>query len=156
MNLRNSFDNSPSKKDLYTDPKELLNPKSRHYDRTQQHMAESCNINNILKKVQPGQEFEPDPNIVFADVSNIPDLMNMQNQVIKAMDGFATLPIQVRKKYNHNPSEFLQALQDPEEKEFLTKYGVFQKPAEEKPDYLKQIAENTAKSDNSVGAQLLS
>lgn len=154
MKLRNSFDNTSSIKDVYTDPKKAEDINSPDHDPTQQQFKDSCDINIIMSKVQAGQELpEPSAFMSYEDVSNVPDLMTSKNLIIKAMNNFLTMPIEVRKRYEHNPELFINALVDPEEKEFLTKHGIFEAPKEVPVDYQKQMAENIEKMANKA-AQL--
>lgn len=137
MELRNSFDNTVSKKDVvFTD---------KSQSKTQQQFKKQCDINVIMKRHLVGGESPEINPQVFADVSDIPDLQTMKNKIIDVMDQFVVLPVDVRKRYNHSPEEFLMALQNPKEKEFLTEHGIFVKPQPAERNFLEEIANNTKK-----------
>lgn len=93
----------------------------------QQHLSKMCDINNMIARVVAG-----DTSVLrhgnYADVSQMPDdVQSMLNLANRAREAYEALPADVRAVY---PSSevFLAALVNPDEKERLTRLGVFDAP----------------------------
>jgi phage internal scaffolding protein len=94
----------------------LRDEEGKPLSETQQQFKDSCDINKVMKQWRAtGQN--PHPNLrrgVFADLTEIPnDFQSMLNVVEDSKEAFASLPSQVRLRFNNNPQELLQFLQDP-------------------------------------------
>lgn len=104
---------------------------------TKQSHKDECDIHNILKqyqrtgivrhiaKHQARYEDLPDP-IEFQEAMNIK---------IAAEEAFSSLPAKLRARYQNDAGQFLAALNDPEEADFLRDMGVLApKKAAEAPE----------------------
>lgn len=101
---------------------------------TQQHFAEESDINNIMFKYnQTGYLVDPlNPGTVrpfFDDFSNDFDYQSAQNMLIDAQQRFMGLPAYLRKRFNNNPSELLEFLADPKNKDEAVRLGLVDAPA---------------------------
>jgi phage internal scaffolding protein len=81
---------------------------------TLQSEADSANITLIMEKYSktgvmnvPVRE-----NLQYADLSNLPDLHQAQNEIAKARELFETLPAKQRLRFQNNPAEMLNFLGD--------------------------------------------
>ncbi len=87
---------------------------------TQQHPKDETDINKIMARyIKTGvidhvQKYQPQ----YMDNTDV-DYHSSQNIIIKADEMFAELPSPVRKRFNNNPAEFLQFVNDPENHEKL-------------------------------------
>lgn len=77
-----------------------------------QAAKESCEIYNILKQYQEGNiEVLDKVHGVYGDFTNMPKtLAESQQALIDAEKTFMSLPLDVRKEFNHSTSEFLAAI----------------------------------------------
>ena len=94
---------------------------------TQQHFKDETMIDNILQKyAETGfltDPFSPKRPIQFGDFSDVTDFQTAQNAVARATEYFESLPSRVRLSFNNSPSEFLNALNDPEQRSKLEELG---------------------------------
>ena len=75
--------------------------------------------------------FSPKRPIQFGDFSDVTDFQTAQNSVARATEYFESLPSHIRASFNNSPAEFLQALNDPEQRSKLEDLG-FVAPEETK------------------------
>lgn len=64
----------------------------------------------------------------YADLTQIKDYQSSLQTVIDANASFMTLPSAVRKKFQNNPQELLQFLEDPNNKQEAIQLGLIQAP----------------------------
>ena len=102
---------------------------------TQQHFKDETMIDNILQKyAETGfltDPFTPKRPIQFGDFSDVKDFQTAQNAIALATEYFESLPANVRASFNNSPQEFLNALNDPEQRSKLEELG-FVAPEEAK------------------------
>lgn len=94
--------------------------------KTQQQFAEQCDINNIMKKYkQTGEITHLNKKTgIYGDFSNMPSYQEALHTVIKAEQEFMTLPADVRKKFDNNPQQFVDFINDPKNDEEAIKLGL--------------------------------
>lgn len=94
---------------------------------TQQHFKDETMIDNILQKyAETGfltDPFSPKRPIQFGDFSGVTDFQTAQNAVARATEYFESLPSHIRASFSNSPSEFLHALNDPEQRSKLEDLG---------------------------------
>jgi len=92
---------------------------------TQQHFQEECDIHNIIKRhdrngiiehVQRGQAR-------YGDFSEVTDYREALDLVQDANNEFMKIPSDIRKKFNNNPGEFLNFVNNPENEEEMIEMG---------------------------------
>lgn len=95
---------------------------------TEQSHAESCDINHIMASYIKSGQVPVMANQVprYDDFSSVKDFHSALNLVIQGEEAFAQLPANVRKEYDHDPANFLIALEDPTQRAKLIELGVFQ------------------------------
>lgn len=102
---------------------------------TQQHFKDETMIDNILQKyAETGfltDPFSPKRPIQFGDFSDVTDFQTAQNSVARATEYFESLPSRIRASFSNSPAEFLQALNDPDQRSKLEELG-FVAPEEPK------------------------
>lgn len=93
---------------------------------TQQQFKNECDVNHIMKKYeQTGQLFHLNRKAgVYADLSNITDYQSMLHTVMDAQEKFSSLPAEVRKKFDNDPSKLIQFLSDPKNTEQAVELGL--------------------------------
>lgn len=96
--------------------------------RTKQSDEAEHNIQNIFAQYRKGRgelAHIREGLEEFRDVSNIPDFQTMLNMHAEARSLFEALPSEVRAACDHNPGNFIDFIDDPDNKEFAQKMGLF-------------------------------
>lgn len=93
--------------------------------RTKQAFKEECDINNIMKKFQKTGvlDFVEKRSPQYGDVTGM-DFQGAMDTVIKANQMFEDLPSSVRKRFNNDPAEMVDAFQDPSRRSELVELGL--------------------------------
>lgn len=104
-----------------------------------QDKRDSCDINRIVKKaIRPDGQIDASliaslakkPGL-YGDFTNAVDFQTLQNRVIRVRDAFATLAPEVRAKFNNNPAEMIDFVNDPKNKAEAIKMGILPPPKRE-------------------------
>lgn len=93
---------------------------------TDQSQAKECDVNNIMKKyLKTGQITHlSSKQAIYADISQIPDLLEATIKVKEASEAFRALPASLREKLNNDPSQLPSYLSDPKNDEEAISYGL--------------------------------
>lgn len=93
---------------------------------TEQHHKDSCDINVIMAGYEKTGQVPVYTDMVpsYGDFSEVTDYHGALNLVIAAQDAFDSLSASVRKEFDYDPQKFLQAVDDPAQRERLVKLGV--------------------------------
>lgn len=124
---------------------ERVKPKlmcTKEENRTKQSFKNMCNINEIMKKYKKNGEL---PGIIkenpkYGDFTNVPTYQEGLNTIIKAQAQFDALPSNVRKRFHNEPAEFLEFVNNEENKDEMIKMGLavkkeeIKEPAQKKPE----------------------
>lgn len=101
---------------------------------TVQSEKNACDINVIVDRylnheipmVDPMKVRSGEPQ--FGDFSDIPDLQTAQNKLIEANEMFMELPAKVRKRFDNDPTLFVEFVQDYENnKDEMVELGILPK-----------------------------
>lgn len=81
---------------------------------TQQQFKEECDINNIMKKYQQTGQFLhlTGKQGVYSDFSELTDYQSMLHKVFNAQEAFQSLPAQVRARFQNDPGQLINFIQD--------------------------------------------
>lgn len=96
---------------------------------TKQSFKDECDIHKILdqyKKTGIINHITPNQPM-YLDLPDNLDYQASLNLIMEAQEAFQTLPSAVRDRYGNNPENFLEALNDPKQRDFLEEIGVFQR-----------------------------
>lgn len=106
--------------------------KTNIYDKIQA-AKEGTLIYNILDRYQKGEtDVLKKLNGQYGDFTQMPKtLAEMQQKLIDSEKMFNELPLELRKEFNHSPSEFLVAAQNGNLKKALNKFLKIEEPEEE-------------------------
>jgi len=98
--------------------------------RTQQHFKDETDINNILRMFNiTGQLPKKAVTPQYGDFTGIYDYHGALNAVIAAEDEFMTLPATLRARFDNDPQELIEFLNNEENKDEAIKLGLV-KPIE--------------------------
>lgn len=91
----------------------------------QQHFKDECDINNILRQFNiTGLLPEAPLSPRYGDFTGIVDYHTALNAVIAAEDGFMTLPAELRAKFDNDPENLINFLNDESNKDEAVKLGL--------------------------------
>lgn len=102
--------------------------------RTEQALASETDINTIMAKAMRGdhidfaQKHEPR----YGDATG-PDFVQAQLIVANANTMFEELPSKIRSKFDHNPAQFLEFVQNPENEDELIKLKLIKDKRQSSP-----------------------
>lgn len=104
---------------------------------TQQHFKDETDINNILRQFNitgllPESTLSPR----YGDFTGIGDYHSALNSVIAAEDGFMSLPAELRARFENDPAQLIDFLENPENKNEAIKLGIVN-PSEELPQVVE-------------------
>ena len=98
----------------------------------QQHFKEECDINTILQKfnitgILPEAPLSPR----YGDFSGIGDYHSAMNRVLAAKKEFEALPAQIRARFQNDPAQLIEFLQDENNRPEAEELGLVEKAAAE-------------------------
>lgn len=117
--------------------------------RTKQADKNKCDINLIMKKAYAGHQIQHVNKIQgqYGDFSEVNDYSSALNAIILANDAFAGLSSQVRKKFNNDPSQLLNFVENSKNMAEAIKLGLINE--DKSKQYLKaQAIKNAPKNDD--------
>lgn len=111
----------------------------------QQHYKDECDINNILRQFNitgllPESPLSPR----YGDFTGIGDYHTALNRVIAAQDEFEALPAQIRARFNNDPAELIEFLEDDNNRPEAESLGLVEKGAAEAVEAPKTTPEKVA------------
>ena len=111
----------------------------------QQHYKEECDINTILEKFNiTGMLPENTLSPRYGDFTGIGDYHTALNRVIAAQDEFEALPAQIRAKFNNDPAQLIEFLENSENRPEAEELGLVEKAAAEAVEAAKTTPEKAA------------
>ena len=99
---------------------------------TQQHFKDETDINNILRQFNvTGMLPEAPLSPRYGDFTGIVDYHSALNAVIAAEDDFMTLPAQLRARFENDPAQLIDFLDDENNRSEAVKLGLLELPKAE-------------------------
>lgn len=81
--------------------------------KTQQHFAEECDINTIVKRFNlTGQLPENIRTPTYGDFDGVFDFQTAMNAIRAAEEAFAAMPAEIRTRFNNDPGRFVDFCSD--------------------------------------------
>jgi phage internal scaffolding protein len=98
----------------------------------QQHFKDECDINTILEKFNitgllPESPLSPR----YGDFTAIGDYHTAMNRVMAAKDEFMTLPAQIRARFNNDPAQLIEFLENSDNRKEAEQLGLVESAAAE-------------------------
>jgi phage internal scaffolding protein len=111
----------------------------------QQHFKDECDINNILRQFNitgllPEQPLSPR----YGDFTGIGDYHTALNRVIAAQDEFEALPAQIRARFDNDPANLIEFLDNEKNRPEAEELGLVEKGAAEVVEAPKNTPEKVA------------
>lgn len=98
---------------------------------TRQEFKDDCDLAKIVKRFAATPEgrdalarAQGFVDSRFEDVSNVPDYQTSLEYIKRADEAFMQLPGEVRRRFNHNPAEFLNFVDNPKNLDELRSMGL--------------------------------
>lgn len=106
------------------------------HSKTDQQFAKDCDINEIVRKFKKTGQLThlSKKQGVYADVSQVPDLLTAYEQITIAENAFADLPSDVRLKFSNNPQEMINFLTNPQNHDEAVQLGLLVPPKQKNDD----------------------
>jgi phage internal scaffolding protein len=106
----------------------------------QQHHKDECDINNILRQFNitgllPESPLSPR----YGDFTGIGDYHTALNRVIAAQDEFEALPAQIRARFDNDPAQLIEFLENSQNRPEAEELGLVEKATAE----AVEVAQNT-------------
>lgn len=100
---------------------------------TQQHLKEEVDVNCIVARaLRTGILGDPlsigRRQAIFADLSDVGDFQSSLNKLEAARSAFMELPVEVRKRFNHDPAALVAFLADKANVDEAVALGLMEKP----------------------------
>jgi phage internal scaffolding protein len=99
----------------------------KDHSRTKQSEKRSCDLDYIINKYQKTGLAPIHKDARYADFATVPDFQEAQNIMVKAREQFEALPAKLRKRFHHNPSEFLEFVANENNLDEMVKLGIVEK-----------------------------
>jgi phage internal scaffolding protein len=111
----------------------------------QQHFKDECDINNILRQFNvtgmlPASTLSPR----YGDFTGIGDYHTALNRVMAVQDEFEALPAQIRARFDNDPAQLIEFLENSENRSEAEKLGLIEKGAAEVVEAPKNTPEKAA------------
>lgn len=101
---------------------------------TKQSMKNDCDINNIMRRYEKTGFISHIKNGgTYGDFSTVDSYHSAMNEIIAAKEAFMTLPASVRKKFQNDPAEMIEFLQNKENYDEAVKLGLIEPKDKKKP-----------------------
>jgi len=106
----------------------------------QQHYKDECDINNILRQFNitgllPESPLSPR----YGDFTGIGDYHTAMNRVIAVQDEFEALPAQIRARFDNDPAQLIEFLENSDNRPEAEELGLVEKATAE----VVEVAQNT-------------
>jgi len=104
--------------------------------KTDQSYKEDCDANNIIRKFNRTGMVTHVSKVQgkFADVSDVPDLLQGMERINEAKEAFMEVPAKIRAKFDNDVSKFYEYVSNPENHEEMVKMGLAEKRKHVSPD----------------------
>ena len=112
---------------------------------TQQHMAEECDINVLVKRfVVTGEIPQVTMPPLTGDFENVPTYQEALNLMVAAQKSFMQQPAEVRAKFDNDPARFVDFCSDEKNRDELRKMGLWSPEAAARFELEAQTAADLA------------
>ena len=111
----------------------------------QQHFKDECDINNILRQFNitgllPESPLSPR----YGDFTGIGDYHTALNRVIAAQDEFEALPAQIRARFDNDPAQLIEFLENSDNRPEAEELGLVEKATAEVVEVAQKTPEKAA------------
>lgn len=102
--------------------------------RVEQHHKDSVNVNKIIAKYRKTGLFPHRTDVPrYGDFSSVDDFHGAQNRIRQAEEDFLKLPAEIRKRFDNDPGELVEFVNDPQNAEEAIRLGLLPNPENAAP-----------------------
>ncbi|WNK14527.1 MAG: internal scaffolding protein [Microvirus sp.] len=113
--------------------------------RTQQQFAEETDINTIVRRFGLTGQLPENVNMPSSgDFTTVHDFQSAMNLIRQSEQEFMKLPAEMRKRFEHDPQQLINFLEDGNNRPEAEKLGLINKPPEKTRDAVQAIDEMKA------------
>jgi hypothetical protein len=98
-------------------------------DMAQQQFKEECDINTIMRRFGVTGVLPNGPVGNYGDFTDIDDFTSAMNAVRQASEAFMDLPVALRRRFGHDPQEFINFIENDNNREEAQRLGLVPTPA---------------------------
>jgi len=91
---------------------------------TQEHFAESCDINKIMENYTYTGIMPEKPGAVYGDFTNADDYRSILHRLMEVQENFLTMPPDIRARFANDPAQFIEFCENPANLPELQKMGL--------------------------------
>lgn len=115
------------------DPKFPVDVVCGDESKVQTHFQHQCDINNIAKSIEAtgSSDMVRQSMEKYGDFSDVLDVAQNLGKAAAATQLFEQMPAEVRKKAGHTVQGFFDMIQDPDNKAYCQKWGIFEPDKQE-------------------------
>ena len=110
-------------------PRVVVETHNNEPSQTEQQFKDDADVNHIMRRYNSNPHTY-DPFVrkdgIYADTSQIPDLVNAMETVVKAQHAFDELPSQLRERFGNSPVMLLEFLKDPKNTKEAIELGLME------------------------------
>jgi len=111
---------------------------------TQQQFKDECDVNKIMERYQQTGQWTdnfkmPKRQPLAGDFSEFPDLMEASNFMLEVQEAFMEIPAIIRKRFDNDPYQFLEFMENPENIEEARQLGLAPMPEEPEEPIIEPI-----------------
>lgn len=113
---------------------------------TKQEFKDECDINFIMARYEATGVVEhlAAGTPKYGDFTDVPDYHQAMNTVIQAESLFSALPAKVRERFANDPSQMLDFLRDPANRDEAIELGLVDRPKPAEPPLEVRVVEDPA------------
>jgi len=118
--------------------------------RTKQAMKAECDINNIMRKFEKSGIVDHLSKYDgrYGQFIGAPEYHEAMNQVAEAAEMFMEIPAKIRKRFNNDPAEFLEFVQNEDNRDELVSMGLARAPTPApEPEKEQEVGSGVTPSD---------
>lgn len=101
-------------------------------NQTCQSDKKACDINTMMARAEKGQFIPPQGGPgAYGDFTGYGDYMECRNKILAAEATFFALPADLRKRFNNDPAEVIEFMEDPSNLQECYRLGLLAEPEED-------------------------
>lgn len=90
---------------------------------TQEHFADSCDVNKIMADYQYTGIMPQKPGAVYGDFTNADDFRTALQTIVETQNNFLSMPPEIRARFGNDPANFIAFCENPDNLPELHRMG---------------------------------
>lgn len=107
--------------------KQIMKPKNKP-SQVQQHMRDAVDIRTIMERARrTGQQPAPQSPLFYGDFTSVGSYHDTMNRLVSAQNSFMRLPSKIRQRFQNDPGQLLEFLNNKENIQEAIELGILSK-----------------------------